>query len=183
MKALYSFIAIAIAVTSSAFAQQETSTSNRIAINNFLVKEHLLKNEKIAIVASDEEEKPMENVNGVFQFSINGFSQELKFNDGIAVAPQPITESTFIYLRHKNEEGTHGKLFYVLKTGDTLKPIRISWVMLAIIPVVVLIAMAFRKLLIYAVIILIGIFVFNSSNGLSFPTFFDTIFDGLKSFF
>jgi len=155
-----------------------------VAINNFIVKENLLKNEKIAIIACDADEKPLENVNGTFQFSVNGFKQVLKFNEGVAIAPQPINESTFIYLRHKNESGTHGKLYYVLKQENNLKPIKINWMMLAFVPIaLVLIAFTFRKLLIYAVVVLLVIFLFNARQGLNLPTFFDTIFDGLKSLF
>ncbi|HEY0895471.1 MAG TPA: hypothetical protein VGE15_02875 [Sphingobacteriaceae bacterium] len=184
MRAFYFLLLLAILCPSLANAQESAATPVRLSINNFIVKEHLLKNEKIAIIACDAEERPMEHVNGVFQFTVNGFKQELKFNEGVAIAPQPINESTFIYLRHKNEAGTHGKLYYVLKRENNLKPIQINWMMLAVVPVaIILIAFAFRKLLIWAVIVLLVLFFFNARNGLNLPTFFDTIFDGLKSVF
>ena len=182
MKTLYLILFVFLLQPLNLLAQQSTALQTQVAINNFIVKENLLKNEKIAIIACDADEKPLENVNGTFQFSVNGFKQVLKFNEGVAIAPQPINESTFIYLRHKNESGTHGKLYYVLKQENNLKPIKINWMMLAFVPIaLVLIAFTFRKLLIYAVVVLLVIFLFNARQGLNLPTFFDTIFDGLKS--
>ncbi|HEY0899426.1 MAG TPA: hypothetical protein VGD90_08825 [Sphingobacteriaceae bacterium] len=184
MKKLYFLLFMLLVRPLSIFAQEEIVRQTQVAINNFIVKENLLKNEKIAIIACDADEKPLENVNGTFQFSVNGFKQVLKFNEGVAIAPQPINESTFIYLRHKNESGTHGKLYYVLKQENNLKPIKINWMMLAFVPIaLILIAFTFRKLLIYAVVVLLVIFLFNARQGLNLPTFFDTIFDGLKSLF
>ena len=180
----YFFLAAILLTLSVSASAQHAATSGSLMINNFIVKENLLKNEKIAIIACDADENPLEKVSGQFLFSINGFKQELKFNEGVAVAPQPINESTFLYLRHKNEQGTHGKLYYILKRENNLKPIKISWMMVALVPLaVILIAITFRKLIILAVIVLIIFFYFNSSNGLDFSTFFDTIFDGLKSAF
>lgn len=168
----------------STFAQSDTSSANPVAINNFLVKENLLKNDKIAIIACDAEEKPLENVTGTFQFSINGFKQSLRFNEGVAVSPQQIDKSTFIYLRHENENGTHGKLYYVIKKDLDLKLIKINWLLLVLVPLVVIIlATMFRKFILIAAVILILLFVFNSSKGLNPGTFFETVFDGLKSAF
>ena len=101
-----------------AYSQSELTKGNEVILNNFIVKEDLLKNNKIAIIAADSLDKPLENLSGTFQFSINGFGQELKFNNGVAVAAQPIDKSTFIYLRHENETGTHAKLYYVIRKGD-----------------------------------------------------------------
>lgn len=155
-----------------------------VSVNNFLVKEHLLKNDKLAVIAADSADRPMENVNGTFLFSINGFKQELKFNDGIAVSPQQIEKSTFVYLKHKNDLGTHSKLYYVLKKGENLNPIKINWMFLILIPLIIIaIATVFRKFIIFAIILLVIIFFFNSSKGLGLPTFFETIIDGLKSAF
>ncbi len=168
----------------SASSQTSTSTTQQVAINNFVVKENLLKNSKLAIIAADDNEKPIESLNGTFMFSFNGFQQELKFNDGVAVAPQPIDKSTFLYLRHKNEAGTHGKLFYIYKKGDDLSTYKINWLVLLLVPLgIVILATMFRKFIIIGGIILIAILIFNSKNGLGIPTFFDTIFDGLKGLF
>ena len=168
----------------SSFAQTESTSSSQVAINNFIVKENLLKNDKVAIIACDANEKPLENVSGTFQFSINGFKQVLKFNEGVAVSPQQIDKSTFIYLRHENESGTHGKLYYVIKKDQDLKLIKINWMLLVLIPLIVIIlATMFRKFILIAGVLLIVLFVFNSSNGLKLGTFFETVFDGLKSVF
>ena len=177
------FSLLFIAIT-SACAQTDLITSNQIAINNFIVKENLLKNDKIAVIACDANEKPLENVSGTFQFSINGFKQTLKFNEGVAVPPQQIDKSTFIYLRHENESGTHGKLYYVIKKDQDLKLVKINWLLLVLIPLIVIIlATMFRKFILIAAVLLIILFVFNSSKGLKFGTFFETVFDGLKSVF
>ena len=153
-----------------------------VSVNNFLVKEHLLKNSKLAIIATDSSDHPIETVNGTFLFNINGFQQELKFNDGIAVAPQKIEKSTFVYLKHQNELGTHSKLYYVIKKNEDLNPIKINWMLLLFIPlVIIVIATVFRKFIIFAIVLLAIIFFFNSSKGLNIPTFFETIIDGLKS--
>ena len=64
-------------------------------IKNFIIKENLLKNDKIAVIAADENETPLE-ITGKYLFSINGFKQELSFNDGVAITPQPIEKSNFI---------------------------------------------------------------------------------------
>ena len=64
------------------YSQSELSLGNEVVLNNFIVKENLLKNNKIAIIAVDSLDKPLENLSGTFQFSINGFGQELKFNNG-----------------------------------------------------------------------------------------------------
>jgi hypothetical protein len=164
------------------YAQEELNQGQGVAINNFMVKENLLKNNKIAIIATDSLDTPIESLSGTFQFSVNGFGQELKFNNGVAVLSQPINKSTFIYLRHENESGTHGKLYYVYQKGDSINPIKISWWILVIIPLVlILLAALFRKFIVVAVILLIGLFYYNSSLGLKIPTFFDTIFDGLRN--
>jgi len=177
------FLALIITGT-TVFSQPDTPPVNQISLNNFVVKENLLKNNKLAIIAADENEKPIESLNGSFQFSINGFQQELKFNDGVAVAPQPIDKSTFLYLRHENEAGTHGKLYYIYKKDDNLSPYKINWLVLILIPlVIVILGTIFRKFIIIGGILLVAFLIFNSKNGLGIPTFFDTVFDGLKGIF
>lgn len=164
------------------FSQNDTSGRQGINLNNFVVKENLLKNNKIAIIATDEQEKPIESFSGTFQFSINGFQQELKFNDGVAVAAQAIDKSTFLYLRHENENGTHGKLYYVIKKDDNLNPVKINWLILVLVPLgIIILATMFRKFIIIACVVLLLLFFFNSQNGLKMPTFYDTVIDGIKN--
>ncbi len=162
------------------FAQTRTIQE----INNFTVKENLLKNNKIAIIATDSLNTPKENLNGIFTFSLNGFKQELKFNDGVAVCPLQIEKSSFVYIKHQNENGTHASLYYISKNDDGLSPHKISWFLMLLIPLgLVLIAYLFRKLIIFIAVLFIVWLYFNYSKGLSVPTFFETIFDGFKSFF
>ncbi|SDG59101.1 hypothetical protein SAMN05421827_10889 [Pedobacter terrae] len=152
------------------------------SINNFLIKENLLKNSKLAIIAADSLNNPNENINGTYTFSVSGFTQVLKFNDGIAVLPLPIDKSTFIYIKHQNDAGTHSKLVYVYKKDTDLSPYTINSLWLFIIPILLIVmAFAFRKLIIFVVIILLVFAYFNHSNGLNLSTFFESIFDGLKN--
>lgn len=151
-------------------------------ILNFTIDEDILNSSRLRITATDHSERPIKNINGSFQFRINGFKNELVFREGTSLIPQEITESTFIYLSHKNESGTKGKLFYVLKRGEMSIPIEINWIFLAIIPLSILIIIfLFRKLIIIGGIIMILIFVFSSNKGLNLSTFLETLFDGLKS--
>ncbi|GGI24939.1 hypothetical protein [Pedobacter mendelii] len=154
------------------------------AINNFIVKENLLKNNKLAIIAADSLDNPNENINGIYTFSVSGFTQSLKFNDGIAVLPLPIERSTFVYLKHQNDSGTHSKLIYVYKKDTDLTPYSINSLWLFIIPIIlVILAFAFRKLIIFIVVVFLVFVYFNHSNGLNISTFFESIFDGLKNLF
>ncbi len=161
-----------------------TVNAQPVAVNNFIVKEHLLKNSKLAIIAIDSADKPIEAVNGTFIFSINGFKQELKFHDGIAISPQQINKSTFVYLKHENETGNHSKLYYVVKKNEDLNPVKINWMILLLVPLAIIaLATMFRKFLMIAIVLLVVLFFFNSSKGLGLPTFFETIIDGLRSAF
>ncbi|RZL44660.1 MAG: hypothetical protein EOP00_19365 [Pedobacter sp.] len=154
------------------------------AINNFIVKENLLKNNKLAIIAADSLNNPNENINGIYTFSVSGFTQSLKFNDGIAVLPLPIERSTFVYLKHQNDSGTHSKLVYVYKKDTDLTPYAINSLWLFIIPIIlVILAFAFRKLIIFVVIVFLVFVYFNHSSGLNISTFFESIFDALKNLF
>jgi len=174
---LYSILFFLFFFTGAAFAQQSD-------INNFLVKESLLKNSKLAIIAADSVGNPMEKINGLYTFSVSGFSQPLKFNDGVAVLPMQVERSAFVYIKHINDQGTHSKLVYVHKKEGTLTPYLISTLWLILFPlIVIVIAFLFRKLLIIAIIILLVYVYFTHSNGLNLPTFFETIFDSLKHIF
>jgi len=153
-------------------------------INNFIVKESLLKNSKLAIIATDSLENPLEKINGVYTFTVSGFTQEVKFNDGVAILPLQLERSAFVYIKHQNDKGTHSKLLYVHKKDGTLNPYAINSFWLILFPVIViLLAFLFRKFIIAAVIILLIFIYFNHSSGMNLSTFFETIFDGLKNLF
>lgn len=171
---LFVFIC-ALFLSSATFAQTT-------GINNFIVKESLLKNSKIAIIAADSLENPIEAINGTYTFSVSGFTQQLVFNNGVAILPLPIDKSTFVYVKHTNDNGTHSKLLYVYKKDGDLNPITISRIFFIIIPlVIILLAFAFKKFIYLALIIFLIFFFFSYSNGLNISTYFETIFDYLKN--
>jgi hypothetical protein len=159
-----------------------TGFAQLTGINNFIVKESLLKNSKIAIIAADSLENPTEAINGNYTFSVSGFTQQLTFNAGIAILPLPIDKSTFVYIKHENDSGTHSKLLYVYKKDGDLNPITISRVFFIIIPLIIIIlAFAFKKFIYMAVVLFLIFFFFSYSNGLNISTYFETIFDYLKN--
>jgi hypothetical protein len=153
-------------------------------INYFTVKENLLKNEKLAVIATDSLENPIESTNGTFNFSINGFKQELNFHDGVAICPLQIEKSTFIFIKHTNDNGTHSKLYFVYKSGSNLKPFAINSIWLITIPIVlILTGYLFRKLIGLMIFILLILFYFYYSKGLSMPTFFESTIEEIKKMF
>lgn len=161
-----------------AFCFSQTSAN----INNFLVKESLVKNSKLAVVAADSLDHPMAGIHGNYTFSISGFTQTLNFQDGVATLPLPIDKSTFVYIKHQNDNGTHSKLLYIYKKNGDLTPITISRVFFIIIPLlIVLLAFAFKRFIYMAAILLVILLVFGYSKGLGISTYFETIFDYLKN--
>jgi len=151
-------------------------------INNFLVKESLLKNSKLAIIAADSLDIPLEKINGIYTFSVSGFTQQLTFNEGVAILPLQIDKSTFVYIKHKNDQGTHSKLLYVYKKDGNLNPFTISIMLMMIIPLVIIVlAFAFKRFIYIAVILFVIFLIFSYSNGLNISTFFETSFDYLKN--
>ncbi|MET3113777.1 hypothetical protein AAKU52_001506 [Pedobacter sp. CG_S7] len=174
---LFSILFLLTLATSTSFAQQSN-------INNFLVKESLLKNSKLAIIATDSLDNPMEKINGVYTFSVSGFTQSLKFNDGVAILPMQLEGSSFVYIKHINDIGTHSKLIYVRKKDGNLTPYPINTLWLVLFPLIVIVlAFTFRKLIIVALIVLLIYIYFNHSNGLDLSMFIETIIDGLKRMF
>lgn len=166
------------------FTISNAAFSQKLDINNFIVKESLLKNSKLAIIAADSLENPLEQINGVYTFTVSGFSQSLRFNDGVAVVPLQLERSAFVYIKHQNDQGTHSKLVYVYKKDGSLNPYTVNSMWLVIIPlIIVVIVFLFRKLLILGVIIFLVLIYFNHSSGLGIGTFFETIFDALKRLF
>ncbi|MDO7743812.1 MAG: hypothetical protein MUP99_08565 [Pedobacter sp.] len=176
MKTLY-YCLLLLMISGTGFAQKAD-------VNNFIVKESLLKNSKLAIIAADSLDQPLENINGLYTFSVSGFTQPVKFSDGVAILPMQLERSAFVYIKHQNDKGTHSKLLYVYKKDGTLNPYTINSLWLVVIPLLLIfMAFAFRKLIIFVVIILLLFMYFNHSNGLNLSTFFETIFDNLKKAF
>ncbi|RZL46508.1 MAG: hypothetical protein EOP00_14800 [Pedobacter sp.] len=169
------FFIFFVFISSNLFAQTAD-------INNFLVKESLLKNSKLAIIAADSLENPIEKINGTYTFSVSGFTQELTFNDGVAILPLQIDKSTFVYIKHLNDRGTHSKLLYVYKKEGNLNPFTISRIFMIIVPLlIVILAFAFKKFIYIAAILLVIFLIFSYSNGLNISTFFETTFDYLRN--
>ena len=168
-----------ILITASCFAFADTVT-----INHFVVKENPFAKDEIAIVATDTANNIQENVNGVFTFTINGFSEELTFDKGTAFYRHKVEKSSFIYARHQNDDGTHSMLYYIYRHDSKLTPVKISWMVLIGIPLgLILIGYLFKRFIIIALVIFCLFMYFNHYNGLNIPTFFQSIIDGLKGIF
>jgi hypothetical protein len=178
MKKLFLLFGLLIAMSHAAFAVAP------MEINHFAVKENPFGQDQIAIVATDSLNNTQQNINGEFTFTINGFEDTLKFTSGVAFYKHKIIRSTFIYAKHINDSGTHSILYYVYKGSDKLTVVHISWIVLLAIPLgLILLAYMFKRFIIIAIIILAIFMYFNYHNGLSIPTFFESIIDGLKSIF
>jgi len=161
-----------------------TALADTISIKHFIVKENPFATGEIAIMATDTLNQVQENVNGVFLFTINGLDDTLKFEKGTGFLRHKIMSSTFIYVKHENISGTHSKLYYIYKNNDSLSAFSISWVWLLVVPIILgLFAYLFKKFIVLAIIILMVFFYFNYHNGLSLPTFFESIIDGLRGAF
>lgn len=160
------------------------SFADTISVDRFVVKENPFAENEIAIVATDSLDNIRENVNGVFSFTLNGFKQDMIFDKGTAFYRQKLDKSAFLYVKHINESGTHSVLYYVYKHSAKITPIRISWIFLIAIPIgLVLLGYIFKRFIIIAAVIFCVFLYFNHHNGLSIPTFFESIFDGLKGLF
>lgn len=160
------------------------NAQNSLFINSFIVKDNLINNSKIAIIATDSLDMPQESINGTFSFTINGFKQLLEFNNGVAVSDMEIEKSIFLYIKHENEKDGASQMYYVIKNDSGLNPIEINRYVLLAIPLgLILIGYMFRKLIGLIIFALMAYVYFNYSKGLSFPTFLESVFDGLKNLF
>lgn len=172
-------LTIYLTILSAGFTFADTVT-----IKHFEVKGNPFAKDEIAIVATDTAHNILENVNGKFTFSVNGFEEQLRFEKGTAFYRHKLDKSSFLYVKHVSDSGTHSLLYYVYKTDDKLIPIHISWIILLIIPVVlVLLSYMFKRFIIFAIIIFCIFLYFNHHAGLGISTFFESIFDGLKGMF
>lgn len=151
-------------------------------IDNFIVKENLTQNGKLAIIALDSAEQPMEHINGTFIFNLNGFQQDLRFHDGVGVVQDPLESSTFVFFKHKNQINTVSKFYYIHKKDNELKPFKINGLLLLFIPVaVLLIAYLFKRFLATFVVMALVYAYFHYSKGLDLSTMLESILDALKS--
>jgi hypothetical protein len=173
------FLVVCAVIFSVAFAY-----ADKVTISHFVVKENPFAQNEIAIVATDTANNILDNVNGVFSFTVNGFEENLKFDKGTAFYRHKLDKSAFLYVKHENDSGTHSILYYVYKGDHKLVPVHISWIVLLAIPVLLIIlGYMFKKFIIIAVIIFILFLYFSHHSGLSIPTFFESIIDGLKGLF
>jgi hypothetical protein len=160
------------------FSYADTVT---VAINHFVIKENPFAKDEVAIIATDSLGAIRENVNGMFNFSVNGLDDTLSFDRGTAFYRHKVQKSTFLYVRHQNDNGTHSMLYYVYRTDEKLMPIHIAWVWLLAIPCALfLLAYMFKRFIILAILIFAVFVFFNYHSGLTLPTFFESIIDGLK---
>lgn len=172
-------LATCLVVFSAGFA-----FADAVTINHFDIKENPFAKDELAVVATDTAHNILENVNGLFAFTVNGFQEPLKFEKGTAFYHHKLDKSSFLYVKHVNGTGTHSILYYVYKSDDKLSPIHISWVVLLAIPILlVLLGYLFKRFIIIAIVIFCIFLYFNHHAGLSIPTFFESIIDGLKGLF
>ncbi|MDB4926155.1 hypothetical protein [Mucilaginibacter sp.] len=158
--------------------------ADTVSIKHFVVKNNPFADSEIAVVATDSVGNIQEKVDGVFSFTINGFQEQMKFDKGTAFYRHKLDKSSFFYVKHINDSGTHSMLYYIYKQDGKLHPFHISWVLLLIIPLaLVLLGYMFKRFIIIAIIIFCIFLYFNHHNGLTMPTFFESIFDGLKGIF
>jgi hypothetical protein len=173
------FLILCLALFSTGLALADTVT-----INHFVIKENPFAKDEIAVVATDTANNILENVNGKFSFIMNGFQEPLKFDKGTAFYRHKLDRSSFLYVKHVNDKGTHSILYYIYRSENKLIPIHISWIVLLLIPLLlVLFAYLFKRFIIIAIILFIIFIYFNHHSGLSIPTFFESIIDGLKGLF
>lgn len=177
MKKILFAVFLLISTNSIAFA-------DTVSISHFVVKENPFAESEIAVVATDTAGNIQENVDGVFSFTINGFQEQMKFDKGTAFYRHKLDKSSFFYVKHINDAGTHSMLYYIYKQDGKLRPVHISWVLLVAIPLaLVLLAYMFKRFIIIAIVIFCILLYFNYHNGLTMPTFFESIIDGLKGIF
>ena len=176
------FFLISIFLFLYTFGAHAQSTKQRI--DNFMIKESLTANGKIAIIAVDSGDVAQDYINGTFKFTINGFEQSLNFHDGVAVPAHPIESSTFVYFKHKNQETTTGKLYFLYKKDNNISPIKINGLLLLLIPaVILLIAYAAKRLFTTFIILAIVYFYFSYSKGLSLSQILESAFHTISNLF
>ncbi|WP_140936768.1 hypothetical protein [Sphingobacterium lumbrici] len=160
------------------------STAQEQRIDNFIVKENLTQNGKIAIIAVDSAEVADERIDGTFLFSMNGLQQSLQFHQGVAVPSQKIDGSTFVFFKHKNQDNSTGRLYFIYKNDNSLKPYKVNGLLLLIIPVLLLlIAYIFKRMLLTLVILGLIYGYLSFSKGLAFTQIIESTLQVVKNLF
>ncbi len=160
------------------------NTFTNYKINNFVVKQNQLNNQKLTVFALDTFAQTNLKISGYNMFTVNGLSQNLFFKKGEAVLNLPLKKSSFLYVKFDNEINNPSNLYYVFKTDNSLTPFKINLFWLLVIPIVlILIGYMFKKIIGLAIFFITVYFYFNHSSGLSISVILQTIFDGLKSMF
>ncbi len=155
-----------------------------VHLDQFILKENPFAKDEVAVVACDSAGNTQENINGLFSFTVNGFHEELKFENGTAFYHHKLEKSSFLYLKHRDDFSSHASLFYIYKHDSKLDPYKISWKLLIAIPIIlILLGYMFKRFIIIAVVLFCFFSYFNYHGGMSLTTFFETIFDGLKNVF
>ena len=177
MKIRFLFCALFLFVANFCYADTQL-------IHTFTVKANPFAKDEIAISAVDTGNVINESINGHYIFTLNGFEDTLNFDKGTAFYHKKIERSSFLYIKHQDDSGTFGSLFYLYKHVDDITPMHISWVWLLAIPaMLVILGYLFKRFIIIAIILFLVFLYFNHSNGLSLPTFFESVLNGLKHLF
>lgn len=158
--------------------------ATEIHISQFILKENPFAKDEVAVVAADSAGVTQEKINGLFDFTINGFKEALHFENGIAFYHHKLEKSSFLFLKHRDDAGSHSRLYYIYKHDAKLDPYSISWKLLVAIPLIlILVGYLFKRFIIIAIVIFCIFSYFNYHGGMSLGTFFETILDGLKHVF
>jgi hypothetical protein len=170
MKKLLLISCLIMASATSVFAD-----TTSVAINHFAVKENAFAKDEVAIVATDSLGNTRENVKGIFNFTVNGLEDTLQFTNGVAFYKHKLLRSTFLYVRHQNDSGTHSILYYVYRTDDKLTPVHIPWYLAGGHTLCAHFCWRymFKRFIIVAIVIFCHLPVFfNYHNGLTIPAHF-----------
>lgn len=155
-----------------------------VHLDQFILKENPFAKDEVAVVACDSAGNTMENINGLFDFTVNGFKEELSFENGTAFYHHKLEKSSFLYLKHRDDLHSQARLFYIYKHDSRLSPYKISWKLLVAIPLILIFfGYLFKRFIIIAFVVFCLFSYFNYHGGMSLETFFETIFDGLKHLF
>lgn len=173
---------VALSLTTPQVLYATQKHEEDLLISSFTLKENLVKNDKLAIIALDKNGKALEEINGTFQFIINGFKESISFNNGVGITPKSIDNSTFVYLKHENISGEHNALFYVLKKEAQLTTFKIGWKFLLVVPALLILFMfMFKKLIWFAALLVLGYLYLTNKQGLDLFQYLEIIISGIKN--